>query len=93
MTRSRVQTNRFFATGARPPTGQRKPGELYLNAPDLQLGLIDAAQTPQDLLAIRFFSPLASYPVGAFVVYSGGLFVSNTVVSPGSFNPAQWTEK
>jgi hypothetical protein len=92
MTRSRVQTNRFFATGARPSTGQRKPGELYLNAPELQLGLIDAAQIPQDLLAVRFFSASAAYPVGAFVVNAGNLYVSNTPVSPGAFNVSQWTK-
>ena len=91
MTRSRVQTNRFFAAGARPPASSRKPGELYLNAPELQIGLIDASQTPQDLLAVRFFSPSAAYTAGSFVVNAGILYVSNTSAPAGAFNPAQWT--
>jgi flagella basal body P-ring formation protein FlgA len=87
MTRSRVQTNRSAVTA-----GTRKPGELYVSIPNLQLGLIDASQTPNDLLAVRFFSPNASYPVGVFVVANGTLYVSNTSISPGAFNPAQWTK-
>jgi hypothetical protein len=92
MTRSRVQTNRFFAAGARPPAASRKPGELYLNAPELQLGLVDASQTPQDLLAVRFFSPTAAYSTGVFIVNAGILYVSNTSVPAGAFNVSQWTK-
>jgi hypothetical protein len=92
MTRSRVQTNRAPATGARPTAGTRKPGELYTNFADLQLGVIDAGQAPRDLLAVCFFSPTASYPTGAFVVNSGALYVSNTTVAQGAFNLTQWTK-
>jgi hypothetical protein len=92
MTRSRVQTNRNTASGAVPSTGTRKPGELYVNIPDLQIGLIDGGQTPQNLLAVRFFSNVASYPGGAFVVNGGALYVSNTPILPGAFDPAQWTK-
>jgi hypothetical protein len=92
MTRSRVQTNRNTTTGVIPSTGTRKPGELYVNIPDLQIGLIDASQTPQNLLAVRFFSPSASYAGGVFVVNAGALYVSNTPISPGAFNLTQWTK-
>jgi hypothetical protein len=90
---NRVQTNRSFVTGVRPSAGARKPGELYTNIPDLQISVIDEGRNPTDLLAVRFFSPAASYPVGAFVVHSGAFYVSNTPVTPGAFNPAQWTAK
>jgi hypothetical protein len=88
MTRSRVQTNR----GAKPAAGTRKPGELYVDPVALQLGVIDVTQTPQDLLAVRFFSPSASYAFGVFVVYGGALYVSNNSIIPGSFDPLQWTK-
>jgi hypothetical protein len=91
MTRSRVQTNRSFATGVKPGAGTRKPGELYVNPVDLQMGVIDASQTPQDLIAVRFFSTSASYLVGVFVINAGALYVSNAPVSPGAFNATQWT--
>jgi hypothetical protein len=91
MTRSRVQTNRNTITGVIPSVGARKPGELYTNFADLQLGLIDASQTPQDLLAVRFFSPTASYAGGVFVVHAGALYVSSGPIVSGAFNPTQWT--
>jgi hypothetical protein len=92
MTRSRVQTNRNFATGVKPGAGTRKSGELYVNPVDLQMGVIDASQTPQDLLAVRFFSSTASYAGGVFVVNAGALYVSSGPISPGAFNPTQWTK-
>lgn len=92
MTRSRVQTNRNATSGATPVAGTRKPGELFVNFPDMQLGVIDPTQTPQNLLAVRFFSATAVYPVGAFVVNAGALYVSNSSVSPGAFNATQWTK-
>jgi hypothetical protein len=87
----RVQTNRNPATGVRPAAGTRKAGELHVNLADLQLSVIDAGQTPRDMLAVRFFSTTAGYASGVFVVNSGALYVSNTTVTPGPFNPAQWT--
>jgi hypothetical protein len=92
MTRSRVQTNRNTATGVTPIAGSRKPGELYVNFADLQLGVIDANKNPQDLLAVRFFSNVASYSAGVFVVNAGALYVSSAPVSPGAFNATQWTK-
>jgi len=92
MTRSRVQSSRAPATGVRPTAGTHKPGVLYTNFADLQLGVIDAAQAPHDLLAVRFFSAAAGYAIGAFVVNAGALYVANTTVAPGAFNPSQWTK-
>lgn len=89
---NRVQTNRSFATGVVPAAGARKPGELYANLADMQFGVIDAGQTPRNMLAVTFFNTTAGYAAGAFVVTTGKLYVSNGPVTPGPFNPAQWTK-
>ena len=91
MTTRRVQTNRSASTGVEPAVGTRKVGELYVNLADRQMGVIDATQTPQNLLAVTFFVSTAGYALGSFVVNAGTLYVSNTLVAPGAFNPAQWT--
>jgi Chaperone of endosialidase len=87
---ARVQTLRSSVAGARPLAGTRQPGELYVNWPDGMIGVIDAVQNPQDLLAVRFFSPLTSYTFGDVVVYNGALFFAAGAIPPGPFNPVQW---
>jgi Chaperone of endosialidase len=86
---NRIQTLRSSTPGARP--AGRQPGELYVNWPDLQLGVVDSASAPIDLIAVRYFSTLTSYAVGDFVVQAGALYFANAAVAPGPFNPAQWT--
>lgn len=87
---NRVQTLRSNVAGNRPPAGQA-PGSLYVNWPDSQLGVVNAAAANQDLIAVRFFSALASYVVGDHVFYQGSLYKATTAVTPGTFNPNQWT--
>jgi hypothetical protein len=86
---NRIQTLRSSTPGARP--AGRQPGELYVNWPDLQLGVVDSTSAPVDLIAVRYFSTLTAYAVGDFVIQVGALYVANSVVAPGPFNPAQWT--
>jgi hypothetical protein len=86
---SRVQTIRSSVAGNRP-VGQL-PGELYTNWPDGQLGVINSTGNPQDLIAVRFFSSAANYNIGDFVINSGRLYSAATTVTPGTFNPGQWT--
>lgn len=87
----RVQTARSSVQGNRPAAGSRQPGELYVNFPENQLGVINASQAPQDLLAITMFSTSATYPVGAYVMQGGVIYRCTTAVtSPGAFNPASW---
>jgi hypothetical protein len=88
----RVQTLRSSTAGNRPAVGSQQPGSLYTNWPDKALGVIDSTQTPMDLIAVRFFSTLASYAAGQFVLNGGQLYAANTAVAPGAFNPAQWTK-
>jgi hypothetical protein len=85
---NRVQSLRSNVAGNRP--SGRLPGELYVNWPDGQLGVINSASNPQDLIAVRFFSTSASYNIGDFVLNGGSLYQATTAVSPGSFNTAQW---
>jgi hypothetical protein len=87
---TKIQTARSSVPQNRPAAGTRAPGELYINWPDKQLGVIDASQAPLDLIAIRFFSSETIYNPGEFVVNGDGLYSALDLISPGAFNPAQW---
>lgn len=84
----RVQTLRSNVAGNRP--SGRQPGELYVNWPDKQLGVVDSTSTAMDLLAVRFFSTTTNYNKGDYVVQGGNLYSALGSVSAGAFNPAQW---
>ena len=88
---SRVQTLRSSTPGNIPAAGTQAPGTVWANFPDLQLGVIDATKTAQRLVAIRFFSTLANYATGDFVVQGGNLWVATGPVSAGAFNSSQWS--
>lgn len=89
---NRVQTNRLSTPGSRPAAGSRAPGELYINYADMQLGAIDESKTPNDMIAIRFFSSNTSYVAGDLVVQGGHMWHANQAVPAGPFNPAQWDQ-
>jgi hypothetical protein len=76
----------------RPPGGSRRAGELYTNASDMQLGFINAALAPVDLLALPFFAATAQYVPGQLVVRNGSIYRALVAISPGAFNPVQWTD-
>jgi hypothetical protein len=86
---NRVQTLRSSMPGARPSS--RAPGELFVNFPDRQLGVVDSASAPLDLIAVRFFSAGANYAVGDCVMQGGKVYQATAAIAPGAFNPAQWT--
>jgi hypothetical protein len=86
----RVQSLRSNVAGNRP-TG-RQPGELYVNWPDSQLGVINSTGGAQDLIAITFYTTGASYAVGQYVVQGGLLYRCVVANAPGAFNPAQWAQ-
>jgi hypothetical protein len=85
---NRIQTIRSSVPLARPVG--RFPGELYTNWADLQLGVINASNTPIDLIAVRFFSSTAAYNLGDFVIFNGDLWCAIGPVAPGPFAPNQW---
>ena len=89
---NRPQVLRSSTPGQIPAAGTRLPGELWVTFPDRQLGYIDAAKTAQKAIAVRFFSTAANYVSGDFVVQAGGIWVANTSVAAGAFNPTQWRE-
>jgi hypothetical protein len=89
---NRVQAIRSSVSGTRPTVGTRAPGELYTNWPDRALGVIDASQSPVDLLAVRFFSALTSYVTGDFVQQGGQLYRAKAAVPAGAFTSAQWDQ-
>jgi hypothetical protein len=89
---SRIQTQRFAATGQRPSNGTRQRGELWLNLPDLRLGMIDPTQAPVDLLPIRVYAPSAGYTAGDFVVNAGQLLQARITVAPKAFAITDWNQ-
>ena len=89
---TRGQFLRSSTPGQKPAAGTRQPGEMWLNFVDKQIGLIDTAKTAQPMIAVRFFSTSANYVSGDFVVQAGGIWVANTSVTAGAFNPSQWRE-
>ena len=86
----RVQSLRSQTKNTRPTQGSRLAGELYVNFPDKQLGFIDAAKVPQDLIAVRFFSATTNYVVGDFVIQAGRGYRAKNPVTEGAFNAADW---
>ena len=87
---SRVQTLRSSMKLQRPSVGAREPGELYVNFPDRQLGVVDAGKSPLDLLTVRFFSASTDYEEGDFVIHEGELYQAPESVPAGSFDPSEW---
>jgi hypothetical protein len=85
-----IQTARSSVPLARPTTGARAPGELYVNWPDKQIGVIDASQAPLDLLAVRFYSAATVYQPGDIVSYGGDLYRALSLAGPEAFDPAKW---
>jgi hypothetical protein len=86
---SRVQIQRSNVAGARP--SGRPPGELFVNWADLQLSSIDPSTLSIDLLGVRYFSAQATYKLNDIVANNGGLYSALGTISPGSFNPSQWS--
>jgi len=87
---SRIQTRRFLSTGQRPATGENQIGTLYTNIPDKMLGVVDDAESPADLIAVRFFSVSSVYAVGAHVLHNGSIRRCITATGPGTFVEAHW---
>lgn len=87
-----LQALRTPVTGRAPAAASRQPGELWVNFPDMQMGVIDASQNPQKLVAVRYFSTAAAYAAGEFVVQAGGLWVAKASVPAGAFVPSQWNQ-
>ncbi|HEY1433219.1 MAG TPA: hypothetical protein VGF39_16555 [Stellaceae bacterium] len=87
---NRIQTLRSSTPLVRP--SGRQPGELYVNFPDKQLGVVDTTATPVDLIGVRFFSATTNYVKGDFVVQGGNLYQAAAAVPAGAFNLTQWIQ-
>lgn len=80
------------ATAGVVPTAKTE-GEPWWNEADLSFGVVDAAAVAQELIAIRFFSALATYQVGDHVVNVDTLYKCSTAVAvPGPFDVTDWEE-
>lgn len=87
---SRIQTLRFDTPLARPADQSAPSGTLYTHVGDRQLGVMDRAARPVDLLAVRWYADTAAYTKGDYVVRDGDLLRALIDVPAGPFDPAQW---
>ena len=88
---TRGQNLRSSTPGNMPAAGTRQPGELWITFPDIQIGYIDASRNAQKVVAVRFFSALANYVAGDFVIQAGVLYAAKASTPAGAFNISQWT--
>ena len=80
------------ATSGSTPTAKTE-GEPFYNEADKSFGVVDAAGVAQDLVAVRHFSALAAYAVGAHAINAGILYRCITAIAvPGAFDPTEWAE-
>ncbi len=89
---TQIQTARSSVPLNRPTAGTRAPGELYVNWPDKQIGVIDASQSALDLLSIRFYSNATIYQPGDLVVEGGRIFRALELAGPEAFDANKWQE-
>jgi microcystin-dependent protein len=88
---ARIRVLRGGTTGTMPAPATFPAGEPWVNFPDRQWGVVDGAQAPLPLLAVRYFSALANYAIGDHVVQAGVLYRALVAVTAGPFNPVQWS--
>jgi len=74
----------------RRPTG-REAGEVYVNYPERQFGVVDTNQAAMDLVGVRFHSADTTYVIGDHVVRNGSIYRCKVAVTaPEAFDPAKW---
>ena len=86
-----LQAYRSSTPNKAPTAGSRQPGEVWVNFPDNQLGVVDASQNAQKLLPVRFFSAATTYVAGEFVIQGSAIYSAKSSVAAGAFNATQWT--
>jgi hypothetical protein len=82
---------RSTTRGNRPAVGAQPFGTPYINFADMQFGVIDSTQTPQDLIGVPIFSAAQNYSTGQPVNYLGQVYVALSTVTAGAWVPAQWS--
>lgn len=89
---ARVQHQRFSATTQIPGALSRATGEMWVNYPDLRMGVIDNSKTAQDLLAIRRYATTSTYLGGDFMVMGGQIYRAKALTPPHAFAPNEWDQ-
>ena len=77
---------------SRPPADIESAGSLYVNFADAQLGIMDAAGLPLDLLALRYHKDTAGYVVDDIVAYGGRIYQCILEHDPETFDSAKWRD-
>jgi len=75
---------------SRPPADIESAGSLYVNFADAQLGIMDNAGLPLDLLGVRYHKTTAGYVVNDIVAHGGTMFRCLEEHDPETFDPAKW---
>jgi len=88
---SRIQTNRFTATGARPPS-TRPVGELAINFADNQISVTDPTPAARDILPVRFHSATAAYLTNDIVRQGTGLYQAKANIPAHAFSAIEWNQ-
>ena len=78
--------------GNRPSDDIKKEGTPYINFADMQIGVLDSTGVPQDLLAIRKHSSLASYVKSDFVLHADSIYIATKNIVPGVFTAIDWVK-
>lgn len=89
---SRVQTLRKHVAGERPAALDAAPGVLYTNLVDKQIGVMDETRSPQDMVAVRYFSENAAYVMGDLVVQGGSIWRAKAARNAGPWDPLDFDE-
>jgi hypothetical protein len=89
---NRVQVARSSVTGSRPASGSHEPGELYVNWPDKQLGVIDSNKLALDLLVVRYFSEDSNYAKDSLIARNGKIFRARAAVTAAPWDKSHWDE-
>ena len=85
-----IRVLRSSITGHRPGNSILKPGELYVNFADEQLGVVDDNGMPQDLIGVRIFNVRAGYAADDYVIHDGHIWQALVNIAPGAFDETLW---
>jgi hypothetical protein len=87
---TRNQLLRYLNTAQRPANGSRPSGELWLNFPDLKLGMIDASQNAVDIQAVHPYAATATYAAGDYATAGGIIQRAKAAIAPAAYDATQW---
>ena len=89
MSQTRGQVARSNVSGFEPT--DLLEGSLFINSADLVFGMQGPAALIKPI-AVKQFAETASYEANDLVSYLGAIYSSQGAVTPGPFDPADWSQ-